>query len=114
MVLTLLAEMLKRLGHEVVPVTSGQQAIACLEAEKFDAVISDIFMPDGTGIEVLVSIRAKQLDVPFICITGGDGTVFTPYANTMVSLGAMAVLQKPFNSARLEAALAGFKIGVTQ
>jgi len=111
LVLELVSETLIRLGHQTVPAGSGLQALARLSAEPFDLVIADIFMPGGTGLELLISMRAKNIDIPFICVSGGDGDLYGPYATTMASLGAAAVLRKPIDSERLTAALANAQIG---
>lgn len=105
LILDLLSEMLTRLGHEVVRAGNGRQAFSRLSEEPFDLVIADIFMPGGTGLELLISMRAKQIDIPFICISGGDGDLYGPYATTMSSLGATTVLRKPVNTEDLQAAL---------
>jgi CheY-like chemotaxis protein len=96
---------LLRSGHEIMTAENGTEALAMIEDEKFDVVVADIFMPEGTGIELLISIRAKHIDIPFICISGGDGDLFRPYVATMISLGAATVLKKPFTSEQLLAAV---------
>lgn len=100
-----------RANHEVELVTAGQQALNRLTNREFDAVVADIFMPGGTGIELLISMRAKRIDTPFICISGGDGDLYQPYASTMISLGASKVLRKPFAPEQLLDALASLGIG---
>lgn len=104
---------LARAGHEFELVSTGQQALARLREGSFELVIADIFMPDGTGIELLISMRAKRIDLPFICISGGDGDLFRPYVTTMVSLGAYTVLRKPFTPAKLLDAVSYAIIGVS-
>jgi CheY-like chemotaxis protein len=97
----LVAATLRRSGHDVDVVATGQQALQRLTEGDFQLVVADIFMPGGTGIELLISMRAKRIDLPFICISGGDGDLFRPYATTMVSLGALTVLRKPFTPDQL-------------
>jgi two-component system, OmpR family, response regulator len=104
---------LQRAGHEFDLVSTGQQALGRLRDSQFDLVIADIFMPDGTGIELLISMRAKRIDIPFICISGGDGDLFRPYVTTMVSLGAYTVLRKPFTPSKLLDAVSYAIIGAT-
>jgi len=98
--------MVKRMGHEADQAHSGRRALDRLSKHHYDLVVADIFMQDGTGMELLISMRAKQIDVPFACVSGGDGTCFTPYASTMASLGAIAVLRKPVEMEQMEAIIA--------
>jgi CheY-like chemotaxis protein len=102
---------LTRADHEVELVTAGQQALNRLVSGQYDAVVADIFMPGGTGIELLISMRAKRIDTPFICISGGDGDLYQPYASTMISLGASRVLRKPFSPEQLLDALTSLGVG---
>jgi CheY-like chemotaxis protein len=49
----LVGEALRMVGHDVVAVADGPQAVAALQAEHFDVVVSDVSMPNGmTGIEL--------------------------------------------------------------
>ncbi|MBL8140098.1 MAG: response regulator, partial [Acidobacteria bacterium] len=49
----LLYIMLRREGYEVTLAESGEQALAALGRHAFDLVISDIRMPDMSGVDVL-------------------------------------------------------------
>lgn len=101
----LIEAILMRDGHQVTLVTTGSAAMEKVESEAFDLVVADIFMPGGTGLALLVSMREKDIQLPFICVSGGDGSLFRPYASTMTSLGAVSVLRKPFTPDQLLAAL---------
>jgi CheY-like chemotaxis protein len=101
----MVATTLIRSGHQILTAENGNEALSMIEDEDFDVIIADIFMPEVTGIELLISIRAKNIEIPFICISGGDGDLFRPYAATMISLGAASVLQKPFAPEQLLAAV---------
>ncbi len=93
---------LKRLlsgsGHQVEVSFSGQDAIARLEQDSFDLVITDLKMPGVDGIGVLR--RAKELD-PFC-----EVMVITAYASVesaveVMKLGAYDYISKPFNVDRI-------------
>lgn len=93
---------LKRLlsgsGHQVETSFSGQDAIARLEQDSFDLVITDLKMPGVDGIGVLR--RAKELD-PFC-----EVMVITAYASVesaveVMKLGAYDYISKPFNVDRI-------------
>jgi two-component system response regulator PilR (NtrC family) len=90
----LLAIVLKREGYEVVLAESGGAAVAALEHGAFDLLISDIKMPDMSGVDVLRA--AKQIDPDIL------GIMITAFASTETAieamrLGACDYLSKPFD-----------------
>jgi CheY-like chemotaxis protein len=100
---TLLANLVRRAGYEVVEVEDGCKLVACAllarEAKKpFDVIVSDVGMPSCTGTEALLALRERGLDVPFIMITAFTDPKTWRAAS---SAGAHAVLPKPLVPARL-------------
>ena len=90
----LLAIVLRREGYEVLLAESGRTAIDTLEREPVDLLISDIKMPDLTGVDVLRA--AKQIDRDIL------GIMITAFASTETAveamrLGACDYLSKPFD-----------------
>ena len=83
-------------GHELVrllaPVEPGQHATSV------DLVVSDLRMPELSGMDVLGALHDRALRTPFILITafGDEDTHREAHA-----LGAAAVLDKPFDLDRL-------------
>jgi two-component system response regulator PilR (NtrC family) len=77
----LLAYRLKREGFEVLLAGSGHEAITRLEAGGIDLLVSDIRMPDMSGIEVLRA--ARQLDPDIL------GIMITAYASKETSVEAL-------------------------
>ncbi len=51
---------LKAAGHTVSLAGSGSEALKCLQAERFDVVITDLWMPDGDGLRLIKELRAKE------------------------------------------------------
>ncbi|MHC5538277.1 ATP-binding response regulator, partial [Singulisphaera rosea] len=68
--LRLLAKLLRGLGHEV---TAAETIAAALEAEAegdFDLIISDIGLPDGSGLRLMQQVIARRGPVSAIALTG--------------------------------------------
>ena len=105
LIANLVRTILVRAGHDVHVAHSGSEALNQLNQAKFDLVVSDIFMPDGTGIELLIAMRARGIDIGFIGISGGHLGQFSPFAHALQSLGATKTIQKPFAPADLLAAV---------
>jgi CheY-like chemotaxis protein len=55
-----LSRLLSKCGHEVVPAESVQAALKFLQGEHFDALVSDIGLPDGSGYELVREAKRKQ------------------------------------------------------
>jgi two-component system response regulator PilR (NtrC family) len=90
----LLAIVLRREGYEVMLADNGRAAVELLERETVDLLISDIKMPDMSGVEVLRA--AKKLDQDIL------GIMITAFASTdtaveAMRLGACDYLSKPFD-----------------
>lgn len=69
-ILSALKRLFRPLGYNILTAESGAQALAILEKEPVDIVISDMRMPQMTGAEVLEQIRGKWPDVVRILLTG--------------------------------------------
>jgi EAL domain-containing protein (putative c-di-GMP-specific phosphodiesterase class I)/CheY-like chemotaxis protein len=96
-----LRRVLEAVGYSVSVVGGGELAVEAITKNSFDVVISDIQMPGMTGVDLLRAIRALDLDVPVILMTGVP-TVET--AIEAVNLGALQYLPKPTpNDALLKA-----------
>ena len=58
--LEVLTRLLSREGHHVVAAATVGAALAAAEKEEFDAVVSDLGLPDGTGTELMVQLRERH------------------------------------------------------
>jgi two-component system, NtrC family, response regulator PilR len=90
----LLSIVLRREGYDVTLAEHGRSAVAYLEERRFDLLISDIKMPDMTGVDVLRA--AKRIDPDILCI------MITAFASAdtaieAMRLGAHDYLSKPFD-----------------
>jgi two-component system response regulator PilR (NtrC family) len=90
----LLAIVLRREGYEVLLAENGRAAIATLEREPVDLLISDIKMPDMSGVEVLRAAKRIDQDILGIMITAFAST---DSAVEAMRLGACDYLSKPFD-----------------
>jgi CheY-like chemotaxis protein len=66
---TLLARLLRMYGYEVVTATSVREAVEIFRESPIQGIISDIGLPDGTGIELMQMLRAIR-PVPGIALSG--------------------------------------------
>jgi len=88
--------------HECHTADRAEQALAYLDIENYDAVITDISMPGLSGREILKYVQAKQPSTPVIVISGKpDGTD----GDSMVGMGAFAYITKPFQLDEIEDAV---------
>ncbi len=89
-------------GFEVATAGGGREALARLGAGRFDVVVSDIAMPDMSGVALLRAIRELDLDVPVVLMTGRPEV---DSAIEAVSYGAVRYLRKPMSEATLREAV---------
>ena len=80
-------------GWDVSVADSGPKALAALEDEKPDLVLTDIRMPGATGLEVLTEARKVDPEMPVILMTAQASL---QSAVSAVNEGAYYYLQKPF------------------
>lgn len=102
----LLATALAR-SARVVPAGGVREAIAALEQETFGAIVCDLKMPDGSGLDVLRAARDHAPEAPFILMTA-----YASVATAVQAMreGAYDYVTKPFDPeemvVRVERALA--------
>ena len=88
-------------GYEVLTAVTGQQALRSLAADRPDAVVLDLGLPDMDGKDVIEQIR-RQSDVPIIVLSARDRETEKIAA---LDLGADDYLNKPFGIGELLARL---------
>ena len=94
--------LLKTAGYAVRSFESGKAFLDIVPQLKFGCVITDVRMPEITGIDVLRRVKEAGVDIPVIVITGhGDISL----AVDAMKLGAVDFLEKPFDEDQLLAAL---------
>jgi DNA-binding response OmpR family regulator len=90
--LSVLGDALRDFGYEVTLAEDGGVARDLVDSERFDLIISDVFMPLVDGLELHRHIRegAQTRDVPFIFLSGydygrGEGPVHDPRRDFILS-----------------------------
>ena len=82
----------------VTIVDSGLSALAAIEQQHFDIVLSDINMPEMNGIDLMLLIKEKNPEVPVIAFTA---TAQPETLDKFLSMGFDDYLLKPFKEADL-------------
>jgi len=89
-----LYNVLKSLDYVPYVAASGAEALDILEREPIDVVLSDLYMPEMDGIELLKRVRMRDNKVIFLMITAHP-TIET--AVEAIKKGAYDYLTKPFH-----------------
>jgi EAL domain-containing protein (putative c-di-GMP-specific phosphodiesterase class I) len=94
--------MLKLWQHEVLAVTTVEDALRLVQERDFDVILSDINLPGANGIAFLRAVRQRDPDVPVILMTGGPEL---ETARMAVEWGAQSYLIKPLSMPDLKDAV---------
>ncbi len=87
-----LAQMLERSPYEVIPCVSPHEAIRHISNGNVRVVVSDVAMPEISGIELLRTIRQHDPDLPVVLVTGQPALKTAAEAT---EFGAFMYLLKP-------------------
>ena len=94
-----LSTLLRQVGYAVASTHSGEAALDLLKNQNFDLIISDLFLPGISGIDILKKVKEASPRTCFILITGNAS------AETAVEAmkeGAFDYVTKPFNFEKLK------------
>jgi len=89
-------------GFRVTSARTGREALETVSSGQFDAVLSDVYMPDGNGLDLVASLRAVDPNLPVILMTA-QGSVTA--AVEAVARGANDFIGKPFEISAVVALL---------
>lgn len=92
-------------GHDLVEATNGKEAFDSCVSERPDLVMSDWNMPEMTGVELLRSLRANGIEMPFGFVTSESSSEMR---NAAMSEGAIFFITKPFTPESFRDALDTF------
>ena len=90
------ARILDMAGYSVIQAPNAKVAAVLLKEHTPDLVITDIFMPEGDGFEVMSALKEREKRIPVIAISGGGVTQGLDVLGIAQRLGAVKVLYKPF------------------
>jgi len=95
----LVARILQRAGHDVIPVADGESALREIRAHLPDLVLSDVDMPLVNGFLLCDEVRRDPdlRHIPVILATG----IINPDDHRAAEVGAAAVITKPFTGGDL-------------
>jgi len=93
-------EMLAAKGHQVAGTHRADHAAQLFEAQAFDVLITDVALPDGSGVELARALRERDPDLPVLFATGRVTDDVIPTS------GRTSTLTKPYGADALLAVLA--------
>jgi CheY-like chemotaxis protein len=93
-VLEIAKDLLLEAGHDVLAYNSSRQALQQLRTETFDLIITDIYMPDADGLEVIRESKRITPQTPIIAMSGMTGRM--NMLKVAQHLGACSTVMKPF------------------
>jgi CheY-like chemotaxis protein len=92
---------LESAGFRMLTAKNGREGLGLAGSAEVAAIVTDIFMPDGDGIEVVRTLRTLRPEVPVVAISGGSALFDQDYLKCAAVLGASATLAKPFRASKL-------------
>ena len=101
----MLEEMLSIDGYQVIKIYSSTSALSVIRAEKPDAVLLDIMMPDVSGLEVLRFMR-REPDLRQVPVVIVSARTLPADIRAGLDAGATAYLTKPVNMGTLRETVA--------
>ncbi len=95
-------ELMDLLGHEVLAVTSAEEARGAMAASGFDVLFTDVSLPGASGVELAREVADRKTGLKVI-LASGHGNVVLPKGEA--PLGGVVVLPKPYTLPQIQAAL---------
>jgi CheY-like chemotaxis protein len=90
------SRLLESKGHEVVTAGDGVEGLRAFRKHAPDLVITDIYMPNKEGLEMIRELRRESPDVRIIAVTGANAFMGPDHVLGMAqAFGAVSVLIKP-------------------
>jgi CheY-like chemotaxis protein len=102
---TMVRQVLSFVGHDVVEANNGREGLEKFTKAGAELVITDIIMPEMEGTELIMKLRKLDPNLKIIAMSGGGRLAATDYLPVARHLGATTVLNKPFSTDLLLAAV---------
>ena len=88
---------LEKAGYEVVEARDGEEATRLWRENGVDLIIADIYMPNKSGLQLIMELRAHNSTIPVIAMSdGGRNENLNPLIYSEV-LGSVRTIGKPFS-----------------
>jgi two-component system response regulator (stage 0 sporulation protein F) len=100
----LLRTVLEGAGHTVTEATNGREALALYRQQPADLVVTDIYMPELNGLDLILELTREFPNVKVIAISGAQGGQAS-VLNAAKLLGARQTFLKPFSLEQFLAAV---------
>ena len=101
-----MTEILSRDNHVVVSAGTGKEGFEKYLNEDFDLVITDLVMPEQSGIDMIIEMQKITPNIKVIAISGGGGIKgrfdYLPIAKL---IGAQKIVKKPFHISEIKEAI---------
>jgi DNA-binding response OmpR family regulator len=101
--LNMLTRYLRGRGHAVSVAVDAEQALDCLQAGSYDAILCDVHMPGMSGLDFALQLCDDAPGCALILMTGDPDDRVEQLAR---SAGAIGYLRKPFSFSELDEILA--------
>ena len=87
---------LERAGFETAVAGDGECALALQNRQPADVLITDIYMPELDGLELIQQFKARFPRTQIVAMSGGGTVAHADFLHVAAEIGAEAVLRKPF------------------
>jgi CheY-like chemotaxis protein len=100
-----MSKALQRNEYNTIIAFDGLEAMEKIRNEKPDLIITDLFMPNKEGFELIQEVRLVDPAIKIIAVSSDGLAGYSSYLKMARAFGANAILQKPFTSEDLIATI---------
>ena len=94
----LLSFELTSVGHKVTVAYNGVEALTTLYSQTFDVLVTDLFMPEMGGMELIQNIKHQKMEIPTIVLSASrKGEV----AQKLIDMGIIHFIDKPITDDKI-------------